>query len=467
MKKNKNVLIIINLCVLVYLFTSVVIYADNKFQFVYDYSIFRGSDDKAIVEIYYSFYQKGLIYEYKENEYIAIGQIDLSIFNENTDDLIFSNLYLVPSKVNDTSGSSLERKLVGQLTYQIPYGDYKFKIIAKDSLDNSKSDTIQLLLKINPLSNLLRISDVELSTSIVKSSNSESIFYKNTLEVIPNPSGLFGNNVEKLFYYFEIYGLDEEKIPEGIDISSIITDRNGNEIYKKEKKIRTASESIAEYGMFEVDSLPTGSYVLLINLKDTLTGIDVSKQKKFYIYNPNVVILENITEDEKFLKSEYANMREELIDEDFEKSLYIRTDTETETYKKLTSLDQKRKFMYNLWNIRDDNPVTPQNEYKLKYLLRVIEANKLFNESYKEGWRTDRGRIYIIYGKPDYREVFPFEPNSKGYEIWNYDALEGGAMCVFIEMHTSGSGDYELIHSTLQSELRNDNWKSILGKEDN
>ncbi len=467
MEKNKIVLIIFNLCALVYLFSSAVTYADNEFQFVYDYSIFRGSDDKAIVEIYYSFYQKGLTYEHKDNEYRAIGQIDLSIINENTEDLIFSNLYLVPSKVSDTSGSNLERKLVGQLTYQIPYGNYKFIIIGKDSLDNSNTDTIQLTLEINPFSNLLQISDIELSTSVVKSSNSESIFYKNTLEVIPNPSGLFGYNVEKLFYYFEIYGLNKEKMPDGFDIFSNITDRNGNEIYKKEKRIRTVSESIAEYGLFEVDSLPTGSYILVINIKDTLSGIDVSKQKKIYIYNPNVLITENITEDEKFLKSEYANMREELVEEDFQKSLYIRTDAESETFKNLTSLDQKRKFMYKFWNIRDDNPATPQNEFKLKYLLRVIEANKLFNESYKEGWRTDRGRIYIIYGKPDSREVYPFEANSKGYEIWNYNVLEGGAMCVFIELHTSGSGDYELVHSTLQSELRNDNWKSILGKEEN
>jgi GWxTD domain-containing protein len=466
MEKIKNILFIFNLSLLFYLFTAGSILADNKFQFGFDYSIFKGSTDKAIVEIYYSFYQKGLIYKFEDNEYVAAGRIEISILKEGTNDTLFSSSYKVPSKVSDTSGAILEQKLVGQLTYQIPYGNYRLEIVGMDFNDNSNSDSIQIALKIIPFDDLPQISDIEFATSIKKSSNSENIFYKNTLEVIPNPSGLYGNNVEKLFYYFEIYGLEKEKISDDFSIISVIADRNKNEIYKKKKNIKTVPESIAEYGFFMVDSLPTGSYILVINLKDTLNDVDLTKERKFYIYNPNVTIVKDQTGDEEFLKSEYINMREELINEDFAKSLYIRTENETKIFEGLTNLDQKRKFLYNFWKTRDDQPSTPQNEFKLIYLLRVIEANKLFKESFIEGWRTDRGRIYIIYGKPDLREVYPFESNSKGYEIWNYDVLEGGAMCVFIEMHASGSGAYELEHSTLRNELRNDDWKSIIGKDE-
>jgi len=462
---KKSILVFLSLFYIINIFVDN-LSADSKFQFGYDYSIFRGSNDKAIVEIYYSFYQKGLMYKFEDGKFIAAGQIDLSIFKYGTSDTIFSNSYKVPSTVNDTSGSNLEQKIVGQLTFQIPYGEYTLRIIGRDYYETSKSDSIQQEIKIISFDETPQISDIELSTSIFKSSDTESIFYKNTLEVIPNPSSLFGNNVTELYFYYEIYGLIKEKISDEFSIISIITDRNKTELYRKTKNIKPVSQSIAEYGFFKVDSLPTGSYFLIINLSDSLNNIDILKERKFYIYNPDIEVYTNLTEDDKFLRSEYANMRKELIDEDFEKSLYLRTTTETEDYEKLTSLEQKRKFMYNFWKNRDDNPSTPQNEFKLKYLLRILEANKLFNESFKEGWRTDRGRIYIVYGKPDSREVFPFEPNTKGYEIWTYDALEGGTMCVFIELLSVGSGDYELVHSTLKNELRNENWKSIVGKEE-
>ena len=48
------------------------------------------------------------------------------------------------------------------------------------------------------------------------------------------------------------------------------------------------------------------------------------------------------------------------------------------------------------------------------YFRRVELANRFFT-SYKEGWKTDRGMIYIIFGLPD--EVFRFEDR----EVWNYD----------------------------------------------
>lgn len=462
---NKIKFAFLNLFIFLYIFACST-FADSKFQFEYDYSIFKGGNDKAIVEVYYSFYQKGLTYKFEDGKFDAAGQIDLSIFKNGTSDIIFSNSYKVPSIVSDTSGSNLEQKLVGQLTFQIPYGDYTLRIIGKDFNEPSKLDSIQQELKISRFDELLQISDIELSSSIFKSSDTKSIFYKNTLEVIPNPSSLFGNNITDLYFYYEIYGLDKEKISDEFNIISIIADRNKNELYRKMKNIKPVSQSIAEYGVFKIDSLPTGKYFLLINLSDSLNNIDISKEREFYIYNPNVEVFTELTEDDKFLRSEYANMRDELIEEDFEKSLYLRTTTETDDYENLTTIDQKRKFMYNFWKNRDDNPSTPQNEFKLKYLLRILEANKLFKESFKDGWRTDRGRIYIVYGKPDSREVFPFEPNTKGYEIWTYDALEGGTMCVFIELLSVGSGDYELVHSTLKNELRNENWKSILGKEE-
>lgn len=159
------------------------------------------------------------------------------------------------------------------------------------------------------------------------------------------------------------------------------------------------------------------------------------------------------------MMSEYAKMREELVDADFELALYLRDMNETNTYNKLSSVDEKRRFMFNFWKRRDPDPSSLQNSFKIEYLKRITEANKLFKDSFKDGWRTDRGRIYVLYGKPESIDRYPFEQDKVGYEIWSYPGLEGGVICVFGEVQPSGSGIYELIHSTIRGELRNDNWE--------
>ena len=76
------------------------------------------------------------------------------------------------------------------------------------------------------------------------------------------------------------------------------------------------------------------------------------------------------------------------------------------------------------------------------------------------GWRTDRGRVYIIYGPPDEVERYPYSENMKPYEIWHYYNLQGGVIFVFGDR--TGFGSYELLHSTLVGEIKNEEWMYLL-----
>jgi len=70
--------------------------------------------------------------------------------------------------------------------------------------------------------------------------------------------------------------------------------------------------------------------------------------------------------------------------------------------------------------------------------------------------KSDRGRIFIIYGEPSEIERYPNQVDTKPYEIWYYNELEGGVVFVFGDL--TGFSDYTLLHSTLRGELRDDNW---------
>ena len=90
------------------------------------------------------------------------------------------------------------------------------------------------------------------------------------------------------------------------------------------------------------------------------------------------------------------------------------------------------------------------------YKSRVEHANESFGMLGREGYRTDRGRVYIVYGPPDDIERHPNESDTKPYEIWTYNNIQGGVEFDFLQ-RIQGS-DYELVNSTHRNELHDANW---------
>src|ERR1041384_5428880 len=93
------------------------------------------------------------------------------------------------------------------------------------------------------------------------------------------------------------------------------------------------------------------------------------------------------------LKSVYKNWMEQDV-------LYIITDEERKAFKALKTDEERDQFIENFWLRRDPDPDTPENEYKEQYFERIQYANEHYSSGVP-GWRTDRGRIYIMFGKPD------------------------------------------------------------------
>jgi GWxTD domain-containing protein len=136
---------------------------------------------------------------------------------------------------------------------------------------------------------------------------------------------------------------------------------------------------------------------------------------------------------------------------------YIITDAERETFLKLSTNEERENFIENFWLRRDPTPDTPENEFKEEHFRRIAYANEHF-ASGQPGWKTDRGRIYIIWGKPDDIEAHPSggaynrTPEEGGgststfpFETWTYNYLEGIGNNVKLEfLDKSGTNEYKL-----------------------
>jgi len=136
---------------------------------------------------------------------------------------------------------------------------------------------------------------------------------------------------------------------------------------------------------------------------------------------------------------------------------YIITKEEKRAFDALTTDEERENFIENFWRRRDPNPDTEENEYREEYYERIAYANEHFASGIP-GWKTDRGRVYIAWGKPDSIESHPsggsyHRPSYEGggststypFEIWFYRHLDGVGDGLEIEfVDPTGTGEYRM-----------------------
>ena len=136
---------------------------------------------------------------------------------------------------------------------------------------------------------------------------------------------------------------------------------------------------------------------------------------------------------------------------------YIITGAEKKAFQALQTDEERENFIENFWRRRDPNPDTEENEFREQYYERIAYANEHFTSGIP-GWKTDRGRIYIAWGKPDEIETHPSggaydRPSYEGggstttypFEIWWYRHLDGPGDGIEIEfVDPTGTGEYRI-----------------------
>ncbi len=166
-----------------------------------------------------------------------------------------------------------------------------------------------------------------------------------------------------------------------------------------------------------------------------------------------------LTDKERFaqqhaLRGELKGSYKTWLDQDVR---WIITDQEMQAFKSLGNDEERDQFIENFWLRRNPNPDSPENEYREEHYARIAYANEHFAAG-KPGWKTDRGHIYIAYGKPDSIDSHPSggsyeRPMEEGggntstfpFEIWHYRYLQGIGDNIDIEFVDSCMcGDYHM-----------------------
>ncbi len=416
-----------------------------------DCARFRGSDDVSTqLEVYYAFPQRGLTLSADSAGFA--GSADITLMVSLADSLIFGDRWLVPCRMTDTAAVPQGMSLVGNYTVQLSAGDYVVKLLARDRLNLHRADSVLFRVPIRPYKTDRQvISDIEFAGSIHQGSR-ESPFYKNTLEVVPNIGGIYHES-QKCFYYAEAYNLLAGGDRDDFVLRTTVSDAVGKEIMSRERTKKRAGESSVIVDNIGVDKMRSGTYTLTLGILDSSHRIIASTGKKFYVYSPSLGVDSSLLTSASELPIEaYLTMEETELDREFKWSGYEANDAEKRQFPQLKGLDAKRKFMSTFWRHRPAG-------HREEYLARVAYTNNNFQMLGREGYRTDRGRVYIVYGPPDDIERHPYETETRPYEVWQYNNIQGGVIFVFV-LRNSG-GDHELVHSTHRNEIRDDNWDRV------
>ncbi|HET6362205.1 MAG TPA: GWxTD domain-containing protein [Gemmatimonadota bacterium] len=262
----------------------------------------------------------------------------------------------------------------------------------------------------------------------------------------PNPRRAFHRDSPMLYFYYEV---NPEALPEpheSVALDMRVTDAEGTVVKDLGKRTITVTEDRNfDVGAFSIAGLAPGSYALEVVCSDCGSGLSASNG--FEVLAPQ-------TERLAFMESEaptaegatlkyYADLSPAQVDSVISVLDIFLTPAQQEL---LTTLNEsgKKQFLNRFMDSADPDPESPDNEFKQAIEQRVAYANQFFTSSQNPGYKTDRGRIYLLYGPPTETIDKPVEATVGPYVIWTYSGA--GETFAFGDFRKDGS--YQIIYST-------------------
>lgn len=427
-----------------------------KDQFILnvDYARFHNNQQSSYLELYYDFYPKYISYAKIGGKLQGAVRMTMKLTNKATNEVLVRQNSFVPVTMDDTVAAGMGSTIVSQLGYAVPFGEYLLHVVAFDSLTPSRRDSLLLTITFRAPSAAVSSSDLELCSSVRQSSNKEDLFYKNSFEVVPNPTLVFGSSsYPVVFHYLELYNLDATQ---SYTLTAQVVSPSGKVVKESSQKKSYKVGNAVEVGTTNVVLIPSGKYVFRMLLADEKGQELVRVEKNFFLHNPQLKVTG--PSPVAIGASELLGLSGPELAEEFRRCQYVATPSEIKMFANITSDEGRREFLARMWLDleagRDGRPPITRTEY----YRRVSIANQRYHAFSKEGWRTDRGRVFILYSDPDDIERVPASERSKPYEIWHYNSIENGVIFVFLER--SGFGDYILVHSTKRGEVQDENWET-------
>jgi GWxTD domain-containing protein len=349
--------------------------------------------------------------------YQAVFEISMVVFDEDdfqTDGKIWRDTVIVD---NFDATNSRHDFVFTEASFHLPPSKYRIdaRLMDVDTQRNSSQKTT-IVLKDFSTTNLM-MSDVLIADSVVK--DADGRLSASPLVGAPRKQG------DKLYAYVEVYSQTQDPL---LNLEYEIKNSHNKRVFEDrltlDKQGKTTYVGIA----LPSEKMSHDSYVIYLRVKNGKQQVD--GERLF------AMRWEGIPASVADLELAIQQMRYIAKKDDLKKILEVGT-------------EKQREAFLEFWQRVDPSPGTEENELQDEYYRRINYANSNFS-GFQEGWKTDRGMVFVFLGAPDDIERNPFNRSArsvlgrarpiKAYEIWTYHQINRQ----FIFLDENGYGDYRL-----------------------
>jgi len=318
---------------------SFIVLPQSQFNFNVDFASFKYDSSSNYIEFYYSFPGEQLTSVEKDGKKIIEGLLQIHIKNNKSNEDFLNKKWRIPSlaKKQIGTGKVKTQSLVGMIAFVIPRGSYTCTTMGSDINNSSQVKDYTFSFDVVPYSSShLKISDIQLASNIKNDGvNQNSIFYKNTLEVIPYPIDIYGKAAPVVFYYSELYNLDKAEDFNNLIFEASVMSSDNQKLYLKKAKMGKKLPAIVKVGTINVSKYPTGKYKLILSLSDSVKNFGIISSKEFFVYNPDITKKTSLAKNTGgLLSSQFAVLSDEECDNIWTPSEYIATQNEIDQWGK-------------------------------------------------------------------------------------------------------------------------------------
>jgi GWxTD domain-containing protein len=351
----------------------------------------------------------------QDDQFVARYEITASAI-DSTNTLATEKLWTREIKVAtfeqsvSTSGYSIEQFAFGLLP-----GTYQIAVLCRDLESRVTRRVAKKMMVFDYARPGLTLSDIMIVSKLVTKGEKHSM----TPSISSNVGGING----PFHIFFEAYNglstLDSTKF-----VLSVF-DMKNTSVLEADTVVKLSKGKNQLFLAIDHSSLPMGEYKLYVQAQ---SGNSKSVDSSLAITS-------------RLFQVRWEGMPKSVKDLDLsiDQLTYIAKDKELEYIRAAKTGEEKQKRFFEFWKTKDPNPNTTRNEKMEEYYGRIDYANKHFKH-YSEGWRTDMGMVYVIFGSPNSVDRHPFDSDAKPYEVWSYYELNHS----FVFVDQTGFGDYRL-----------------------
>lgn len=380
---------------------------------LFNYRIYNFADlsdrSKSLAECYFSLVNDLLTFvKVADEDFRCKYDLEMVIYNKKHETIAYQIISDTLRVAEFLMTNDRKRTIRKTMTFSLPPGAYEYRLQILDAEGNAILQR-QATMNLADFSlDNFQMSDIVFADSF----DCASHFF------VPNLRNSFNSEKSQLAVFFEVF---PPQPSDSIDTEYTLTDGSGGRLFEQHRNLSSTDKIDFCLNLRDYIKKPGEYYFTVIGH----TGKKMVKsQQKFTMLWGNLSIHQ-------------ANM-----DIAIEQLDLIAKGNVIKELKQAKGEEQQRLYD-EFWQKRDPTPGTPENELRDVFFQRIDFTNRNFSEPFtgREGWRTDRGHVFIPNGPPDDIEKQPTEMNASAAEIWYYRKLNRR----YIFSDRQGNGEYRLI----------------------